>query len=104
VKPRPLCAHCLAFLASDSAAAGARFCSTCGGNDWIPLTADELEELGVSPLDALELDRADYFPCGHPRTPENTYVELRADRRDGNGEPKRRERCLTCKNRWRRAA
>jgi hypothetical protein len=98
------CAQCHAFLASDSAAAGARFCSTCRGSDWIPLTADELEELGLDPVEALELDPADSFPCGHPRTPENTYLEVRPDRLDANGEPKIRERCRFCKNRWREAA
>jgi hypothetical protein len=59
----------------------------------LPLTVEELRELLPDSLEALELDPAQYFACGHRRSPANTYVE-RAGRR----------RCLTCKRAWRQAA
>jgi len=104
MSPRPRCANCHGVLASDSAAAGATLCSPCRRNDLIPLTPEELHADGHDPVEVLGLDPRAFWPCGHERTPENTYVELRYDRLDANGKPKERERCLICKNRAGRKA
>ena len=100
---RPVCVTCPCVLASDTASAGGDQCSSCRGNDRLPLTVEELAELAdlgflwERPAAVLGLDRELYFECGHPRTPENTLVEVRSDRFNPDGTPQTRERCRTCK-------
>jgi hypothetical protein len=85
--PPPCCILCGCRLASDTVRAGADLCSLHRGTDSLPLSVEDVLDLGLAehPLAVLALDPRSHFHCGHPRA-GNTIVERRRDGR-------LRERC-----------